>query len=312
MNHDIVKAAAGYRCTVCQWTWASKPRTDCPGVPRYPYKGAPANLMTRGQLEKLKRKPGTARRGVVSNGTNDAYDLYDLAESIPFTFEEIAAKKEAQRAYQKSLRERKERAYQREQMRQAGYENRITRARDGAIAWARELIANPGTWVILDTETTGLESDDEIIQIAILAPSGEVLMDEMVHPTAEISAEAESVNGVSMAMLADKPDFCAISLQVFEILGSKKIVTYNADFDRRMLAQTCARHNTGRDVYLLDWSDAMIAYSRYYGEWSNYWHDFKWQGLWGGDHTAKGDCLATLKRIQDMATSNLSGEKRIG
>ena len=170
----------------------------------------------------------------------------------------------------------------------------------------------PARGSILDTETTGLDSGDEIIQIAILNPEGEVLLDELVKPYVEITAEAESVNGISPAMVADKPGFAAIAGQVFEILGARRSSPITPTLTAGCFTRPAPGTTSARDVFALDWSDAMIAYSRYYGEWSDYWHDFKWQSLWGGDHTAKGDCLATLKRIQDMATSNLSGEKRIG
>jgi DNA polymerase-3 subunit epsilon len=45
----------------------------------------------------------------------------------------------------------------------------------------------------------------------------------------------------------------------------------------------------------------MLAYSKYVGEWNDYRKDFKWQKLQGGDHSALGDCRATLEVIKKMA-----------
>ena len=46
-----------------------------------------------------------------------------------------------------------------------------------AVKWARNLLSmNPGDWVILDTETTGLPHESpEIVQIGILSGDGTVI-----------------------------------------------------------------------------------------------------------------------------------------
>ena len=46
-----------------------------------------------------------------------------------------------------------------------------SRDRNAAIQWARELLAKPN-WVILDTETTGIDNMAEIIQIGVLDHTG--------------------------------------------------------------------------------------------------------------------------------------------
>ena len=52
--------------------------------------------------------------------------------------------------------------------------------RQNAIMIARQVIAqNP---VYLDTETTGLEKTDEIVEISIVDDSGQVLLDSLVKP----------------------------------------------------------------------------------------------------------------------------------
>jgi hypothetical protein len=49
---------------------------------------------------------------------------------------------------------------------------------------------------------------------------------------------------------------------------------------------------------------AMSNYASFVGEWNDYHGNYKWQRLPGGDHSAIGDCLATLELIKKMAASN--------
>lgn len=184
----------------------------------------------------------------------------------------------------------------------------IASARDGAILWARDLINNPDTWVILDTETTGLSGGDEVIQVAVINPSGERLIDEMVKPQVEIDPGAENVHHISKAMLSDKPEFHQIAPLVFGKLDGKKIITYNAAFDKRLLWQTCRVHHLEIDPLKLTWDCAMERYAAFYGEWNPSRRSFRWQKLEGGDHSAGGDCRATLDLIKRMAAAKLSGE----
>jgi DNA polymerase III epsilon subunit-like protein len=45
----------------------------------------------------------------------------------------------------------------------------IQAAHESAMAWANKLLArNPNNWKILDTETTGLNRNDEILQISVI------------------------------------------------------------------------------------------------------------------------------------------------
>jgi DNA polymerase-3 subunit epsilon len=45
----------------------------------------------------------------------------------------------------------------------------------------------------------------------------------------------------------------------------------------------------------------MIKHAEWVGEWDDYHRSFRWQKLQGGDHSALGDCLATLEIIKKIA-----------
>jgi hypothetical protein len=47
----------------------------------------------------------------------------------------------------------------------------------------------------------------------------------------------------------------------------------------------------------MDW------YSQFIGDWNDYYGSYCWQKLPGGDHSALGDCIATLEIIKLMARS---------
>ncbi len=53
----------------------------------------------------------------------------------------------------------------------------------------------------------------------------------------------------------------------------------------------------------------MQLYSDFVGEWNDYFGSNKWQKLPGGDHTALGDCLATLEVIKYIAQTPVDDAK---
>lgn len=169
-----------------------------------------------------------------------------------------------------------------------------------AAQWARSLLQRDD-WVVLDTETTGLSYNDEIVQIAILSPDGTVLLDTLVRPLIPISLEATGIHGITNDDVADAPPFPKLYERLKAILSGKSIVIYNAAFDLRMLQQTLRKYRLPPFDLDEDQIDcAMLYYAAWRGEiWSD--GSYKWQKLQGGDHSAAGDCRATLELIKRMA-----------
>lgn len=169
-----------------------------------------------------------------------------------------------------------------------------------ATLWARSLLER-NDWVVLDTETTGLSYNDEIVQIAILSSDGTVLLDTLVRPIIPIAPEAISIHGITNENVTDAPPFPKIYEKIKAILSGKSIVIYNAAFDLRLLQQTMRKYRL--PPFELDEEQiecAMLYYAAWQGE---IWADgsYKWQKLQGGDHSAAGDCRATLELIKRMA-----------
>jgi DNA polymerase-3 subunit epsilon len=178
-------------------------------------------------------------------------------------------------------------------------------ARSGAIQWARELLKrDPATWVILDTETTGLNAWDEVIQIGVIDGAGHTLMDNvLVKPVCDVSVGAYSVHGISNEMLSTAPAFNDLIPRLEEVVKGKCLVIYNAAYDLRMLNQSARQHVFKIDTVADGVTCAMNKYAEFVGEWNDYRGSFRWQKLPGGDHSALGDCRAVLKLIRMMADS---------
>lgn len=101
--------------------------------------------------------------------------------------------------------------------------------------------------------------------------------------------------------MENAPAFKEIYQKTRKIIEGKTVIIYNAAFDTRLLLQTSRRY---RLPSLFDHEEqgecAMLMYSAWVGEeWP--FGGYKWQKLVGGDHTALGDCLATLEIIKKMA-----------
>jgi DNA polymerase-3 subunit epsilon len=186
---------------------------------------------------------------------------------------------------------------------EAEYQQRLAE-REAAIAWARELLGR-SDWRLLDTETTGLDSDAQIVQLAVVSPTGEILLTTLVKPSIPIPAEASAIHGITNEHVAAAPTFPEVYPQLVALLAGRDVVAYNAAFDRSMVHAARRRYGLPR-LGVKSWQCAMQQYSVWCGEWSAFWEDYRFQALPGGNHAAAGDCLATLHVLRVMASTGTS------
>jgi DNA polymerase III subunit epsilon len=177
--------------------------------------------------------------------------------------------------------------------------------KNNAIEWARYVLENKEQFVILDTETTGLENHDVIVQIALIDIDGNTLFNSLIKPTKKrtIPSEASAIHGIKIGDLKMSPSFAEIVEDIYHIVKNKTVIIYNEAFDIRLIRQTCIAD----DVKILTFDSIciMTLYSEFVGAWSEYHQNYRYQRLIGGDHTALSDCLAVLKRIKVMANTDL-------
>lgn len=178
-------------------------------------------------------------------------------------------------------------------------------AREAAAEWARHWLGR-SDWAILDTETTGLGPDAEIIEIAVLDSRGAPLLDTLVRPLGPIPADATRVHGITAADVADAPAFPAVAAILAPLLANRAALIYNADYDLRLLRQSAARH--GLTLPRFSAQCVMLRYAEYWGEPGR--DGYRWQrldtacqrhGITGSAHRARDDCRAVLGLLQVMA-----------
>jgi DNA polymerase-3 subunit epsilon len=91
--------------------------------------------------------------------------------------------------------------------------------------------------VVLDTETTGLETElgHRIIEIGALEILDRQLTGNKLHyylnPERAIDAGALEVHGLTSEFLADKPLFAGIACEFLEFIDGAELVIHNAAFD---------------------------------------------------------------------------------
>lgn len=175
----------------------------------------------------------------------------------------------------------------------------LKKDKEEVAVWARGLL-DGGQFVVLDTETTGLDGSAEIIQIGIIDHEGNAVMDTLCRPKGPIPPEAAAVHGITDEQCAAAPSFSEVYQTLCQALDGKIVVIYNLAYDRRLLAQTCALYGLEMPKAAA-WQCAMLAYAQWYGSWNQYRGSYRWMPLTGGDHTALGDVRATYRLLQEMA-----------
>lgn len=92
-------------------------------------------------------------------------------------------------------------------------------------------------YVVLDTETTGLEPREghRIIEIGCVELEGRRLTGRHYHvyinPEREVDEGAVAVHGITNEFLADKPRFAEVAAEFLEFIKGAELIIHNAAFD---------------------------------------------------------------------------------
>ena len=170
-------------------------------------------------------------------------------------------------------------------------------------AWARLLDREDA--LILDTETTGLKGDIEIVEIGIINTKGDVLLHRYSMPKKEIEPSAEATHGLSLDVLKQKQakGWPEIHAEVCQVLSAAAgVIMYNAAFDKRALASTARINNL--TLPPIRTHCAMLAYARHRNVLHPVHKGFRWHKLESAakhegvnvrrQHRAVDDCQIVL------------------
>ena len=279
----------------------------------------PEGLATKTQLKNMGLKPAKGQQPVAEKRSRYPktanYDLYEIGQAVerkPASPAQLAALEKARRQAELNERchlcntpfrymERSPVPRQDPPQGESAYICRFCVDKNRATEWAAEVLAGGQQYVILDTETTGLDDEAQIVEIAIIDTLGNVLLDTLVKPVGPIPAAATAIHGITDEMVAEAHTFAQLLPRIEAIIATRMVVIYNAAYDIRLLVQSARLWNIEPPA-AMDYHCAMEAYAAWFGDWSSYHRSYKWQPLNGG-HRALGDCRATLELIRQMAES---------
>lgn len=170
---------------------------------------------------------------------------------------------------------------------------------------------------VFDCETTGLDSDtDEILQLSIIDGNANVLFSSYIKPLTHTSWDsAQAIHGITMQDVADAPCWYDVASTVREIFDSHKLhIAYNGCFDKNFLYKW--NIDFGTAVYF----DVMHHFAPIYGEWNDYFGEYKWQklskcaeyyGYTFNAHDALEDVKATLYCFKKMLENDTTLENKL-
>jgi DNA polymerase-3 subunit epsilon len=131
-----------------------------------------------------------------------------------------------------------------------------------ALQWINEMP------VLLDTGTTGLDKNAEIVEIAVINHDGSTLFESFVRPSRPIPPAVSAIHGIENHMVEKAPTFPVAWASLRSLILNRKIAVYNAEFDLRMMRQSY-------EIYKLAWKerlatfDVMQLYAAYRGDWDS-------------------------------------------
>lgn len=166
-------------------------------------------------------------------------------------------------------------------------------------------------FLVLDTETTGLGNNAEIIEISLIDQDGHILIDTLVKPSQPIPDDAIAIHGITNEMAANGKNWA----DVYEVLKGYldniiNLVIYNADYDLRLIHQTNQNHNVESNKFSCTSYCAMLDYAEFWGDYNEFHDSYRWQKLTmaakqqgvevENAHRALGDCKMTLSIINKV------------
>ena len=178
--------------------------------------------------------------------------------------------------------------------------------RQNAIRKAKELLMTRP--LFMDTETTGLGVDDEIIEIAILDHNSQVVFEQLLKPLIRIPQDATRLHGITDEQVQSAPSWADVWPEIVRITQNRYVGTYNADFDNRMIQQTNRIHQVTPPSSIRFFC-VMKLYAEFYPYGGGRYQKLEDAGRQCGiaipnSHRAKDDTLLAIKVFEKIARTS--------
>jgi DNA polymerase-3 subunit epsilon len=186
-----------------------------------------------------------------------------------------------------------------------------TSERKYAIEKANDILGkNP---IYMDTETTGLHSTAEIVEIAIIDQDGNTIFESLVRPSQPIPPDATRIHRITDEMVRSAPYWPIIWPTIRSILSNHHTAIYNAEYDLRMLQSSLKRYNQPW-MNIFDTSCIMNLFARFRGDWNPKYRAFRFYSLddagkickipLKNTHLAKDDSLLARELLHYIANAS--------
>jgi len=186
------------------------------------------------------------------------------------------------------------------------------KARQQAIEIAQHVIKQKPIYI--DTETTGLDSTAEIVEISVVDHDGSVLLETIIRPKNPIPSDAQAIHHISNEMVKDARPWYVIWPTLRPILFGRMLAFYNADFDMRMMKQSYEQYGTPWKENFQSF-DILKLYAQFATVWDPRRRSFKYHSLEAAGracniplqntHRATADTLLTRALLHYIANYKL-------
>jgi len=185
----------------------------------------------------------------------------------------------------------------------------------------RGLEINNCSFVILDTETTGLEASkgDKIISLAALKIRNSLIqenefLDELINPERDIPWESIKIHHITDEHVRGKPTLPELQSKINSFLKKSILIGHNIEFDKKFIYQDAANSDLSKRMKKITSIDTIYLTAALYPDLENYDLSYLCEhfNIKTNDqirHSALGDCWITARLFLHLL--NKAKEKNI-
>ena len=177
------------------------------------------------------------------------------------------------------------------------------------------------SFVILDTETTGLEASmgDKIISLAALKIRNSLIqenefLDELINPERDIPWESVKIHHITDEHVRGKPTLPELQSKINLFLKKSILIGHNIEFDKKFIYQDAANSDLSKRMKKITSIDTIYLTAALYPDLENYDLSYLCEhfNIRTNDqirHSALGDCWITARLFLHLL--NKAKEKNI-